>query len=300
MQRGHLNGSYIMPEFCEVRCSATLARAQGHNFKGYLHWGRVLAVQGSECTFKWQTEKKPSSHSITDVFLTAFHSIPSSDSASEAPLYPESDHETTDPKTSLCSAAQQNTQTQSDPAKIFLLISSAVQRATHVPVLQCLTAIVIISLEPCIPTHQFVHQMLIFCGFRSLPSQSQVPDSLLRLCSEALFGAQRRVVLLLRGGFQVLLSGCTILPIISCSSVALSKCFQMVGQHRPTRVHTGRDAGSVFVWVMSKNPWHSSPCPPPPPRLRPSVVLASGAPGLDKWSWFFISMRNIFLRGCPH
>ena len=61
---------------------------------------------------KWQTEKKPSSHSITDVFLTAFHSIPSSDSASEAPLYPESDHEAADPKASLRSAAQHNTQTQ--------------------------------------------------------------------------------------------------------------------------------------------------------------------------------------------
>ena len=180
----------------------------------------------------------------------------------EAPLYLESDHEATDPKTSLRSAAQQNTQTQSDPAKLFLLISSAVQQcATHVPVLQCLTAIVINSSEPCIPTHQFVHQMLIFCGFCSLPSQSQVPDSLLRPSLEALFGAQRRVVLPLRGGFQALLSGCTILPIISCSSVALSKCLQMVGQHRPTRVHTGRDAASVFAWVMSKNPWHSSPCP---------------------------------------
>ena len=69
-----------MPEFCEVGYSAT--------------------------------------HSITDVFLTAFHSIPSSDSSSEAPLYPESDHEATDPKTSLRSAAQRNTQTQSDPAKL--------------------------------------------------------------------------------------------------------------------------------------------------------------------------------------
>ena len=187
MQSGHLNGSSIMPEFCEVGYSATLARAQGHNFKGR---GTLLAVEGSECTIKWQTEKKLSSHSITDVFLTAFHTIPSSDSASEAPLYPESDHEATYPKTSLRSAAHQNTQntqTQSDPAKLFLLISSAVQRATHVPVLQCLTAIVINSLQPCIPTQQFVHQMLIFCGFRSLPSQSQVPDSLLNLFKEALF-----------------------------------------------------------------------------------------------------------------
>ena len=65
---------------------------------------------------------------------------------SEAPLYLESDHEATDPKTSLCSAAQQNTQTQSDPAWLFLLISSEVPRATHVAVLQCLIAIVINSL----------------------------------------------------------------------------------------------------------------------------------------------------------
>ena len=134
-----------MPKFCEVGYSATLARAQGHNFKGYLHWGKVLTVEGSECTIKWQTYKKPSSHSITNVFLTAFHSIPSSDIASKAPLYPESDHEATDPKMSLCSAAQENTQTQSDPARFFLLISSAIQRATHLPVLHCLTAIVINS-----------------------------------------------------------------------------------------------------------------------------------------------------------
>ena len=45
MRRGHLNGS------CEVGYSATLARAQGHNFKGYLHWGKVLAVEGSEGAF---------------------------------------------------------------------------------------------------------------------------------------------------------------------------------------------------------------------------------------------------------
>ena len=82
-------------------------------------------------------------------------------------------------KKSLRLPAQQNTQTQSDPAKLFLLISSAVQRATHVPVLQCLTVIVMNSLQPCIPTQQFVHQMLIFCGFRSLLSESQVRNSLL-------------------------------------------------------------------------------------------------------------------------
>ena len=81
---------------------------------------------------KWQTEKKSSSHSFADVFLTAFHSIPSSDNASEAFLYPEFDHEATDPQTSLRSAAQQNTQTQSDPARLFLLIYSAVQRHLRV------------------------------------------------------------------------------------------------------------------------------------------------------------------------
>ena len=159
MQRGHSNGSYIMPEFFEVGYSATLARAQRHNFKGCLHWGKVLAVEGSECTIKWQTDKEPSSHSSTDVFLTAFHSIPSSDGVSEAPLYLESDHEATDRKTSLRSAAQQTNPTQSDPANLFLLVSCALQRANHVPVLRCLPAIVINSLEP-IRTHQLVLQPL--------------------------------------------------------------------------------------------------------------------------------------------
>ena len=95
MQRGHLNGSCIIIEFSEPRYSATLGRAQGHNFKG---GDKVHAVEGSDCTIKWQTEKKASSHSITHVFLTALHSILSSDSASEAPLYLEFEHKATDPK----------------------------------------------------------------------------------------------------------------------------------------------------------------------------------------------------------
>ena len=188
MQRGHLNRSYIMPEFCEVGYSATLARAQGRNFKG---WGKVLAVEGYECTIKWQTEKKPSSHSITDVFLTAFHSIPSSDSASEAPLYLESDHEATDPKTSLRSAAQQNTQTQSDPARLFLLISSEVPRATHVAVLQCLTAIVINSLQPCIPTQQFVHFLRLSQSAQSVPSSRFVAQTIIRCTKTSGFASER-------------------------------------------------------------------------------------------------------------
>ena len=97
--------------------------------KGYLHLGKVLAVEGSECTIKWQTDKKPSSHSIADVFLTeaagwaAFHSIPSSDSASEAPLYPDSDHEATGPKTSLRSAAQVNIQPGTSQSREALYIN---------------------------------------------------------------------------------------------------------------------------------------------------------------------------------
>ena len=46
---------------------------------------------------------------------------------------------------SLCSAPQENTRTQNDRAKFFLLISSAIQCATHVPVLQCPIAIMINS-----------------------------------------------------------------------------------------------------------------------------------------------------------
>ena len=63
--------------------------------KGYLYWGKVLAVEGSKCKIKWRTDKKPGSHSI------AFHSIPSSDSTSKAPLYPYFDHEVTVLQTSL-------------------------------------------------------------------------------------------------------------------------------------------------------------------------------------------------------
>ena len=177
-----------MSEFCEAGYSATLARAQGHNFKG---GDKVLAVEGSECTIKWQTDKKPSSHSITDVFLAAFHSIPSSDSASEAPLYLESDHEATDPKTSLRSAAQQNTQTQSDAARLFLLISSEVPRATHVAVLQCLTATVINSLQPCIPTQQFVHFLRLSQSAQSVASSRFLVQTIIQCTKTSGFASER-------------------------------------------------------------------------------------------------------------
>ena len=65
-------------------------------------------------------------------------------------------------------------------------------------------------------TPPFLHYMLIFCNVCCMPSQSQRSDSLLKLCLEALFGAQSRVALPRRGCFQALLIGCTILPIISC------------------------------------------------------------------------------------
>ena len=53
----------------------------------------------------------------------AFHSIPSSDSATEAPLYPDSDHEATGPKTSLRSAAQVNTQPGTSQSREALYIN---------------------------------------------------------------------------------------------------------------------------------------------------------------------------------
>ena len=119
-------------------------------------------------------------------FLTAFHSIATSDGASEALLYLESEHEATDPKTSLRLAAQQNTQTRGDPAKLFLLISSEVPRATHVAVLQCLTAIVINSLQPCIPTQNFVHFLRV-----SQSAQSVLARTIIRCTKTSGFASER-------------------------------------------------------------------------------------------------------------
>ena len=53
--------------------------------------------------------------------------------------------------------------------------------------LQCLTAIIINSWDICILTHPFMHCMLILWRFGSLPSESQVPDALLRFCSQGGF-----------------------------------------------------------------------------------------------------------------
>ena len=102
--------------------------------------------------------------------------------------------------------------------------------------------------------------MLIFCSFCCLPSQSQRSDSLLKLCLEALFGAQSRVALPRRVCFQALLSGCTILPIISCSSFARSKYLQMaVNMDGPRCAQGGMLV--LYLFGISKNPRHFSPSP---------------------------------------
>ena len=36
--------------------------------KGYLHWGRVVAVRGSERTVKWQTDKQLTAVSASELF----------------------------------------------------------------------------------------------------------------------------------------------------------------------------------------------------------------------------------------
>ena len=131
-------------------------------------------MEGCDCTIKWQTERKPSSHFITDVFLAAFQSIPSSDSTSEALFYPQSVHKGIDPKMSLPPIVQQNTQTQSDRAKLFMLISCAVQRVTYMPLLRCPTAIVINLLEPPHPNPSIpasnAHFLRLLQPARRLPS----------------------------------------------------------------------------------------------------------------------------------
>ena len=113
---------------------------------------------------------------MTDVFLTAFHGIPKSNSASEAHLYLKADHEAVDLKTSLRLRAKQNTQTQSDPGRLFLLISSEVLTA----VLQCLVVIVIDSLQPCIPTQQLVHFLRLSKSAQSVPSSRLLAQTLFR------------------------------------------------------------------------------------------------------------------------
>ena len=147
---------------------------------------------------------------------------------------------------SLRSAAQQNAHMQTHQAKPFLLLSPVVQRAAHVALPQCLTAIVVNVIQLWVPTQQFVHQMFIFCGFCTLPCPSQFR-------SETFFGAQRRVVLPLRGSFQALPRRCTNLGIISWSTVALSQCLQIVGQHRSTRAHTRREWCCICLGHIPKS-----------------------------------------------
>ena len=109
-------------------------------------------------------------------------------------------------------------------------------------------------------TLPFLHYMLIFCSFCCLPSQSQRSDSLLRLCLEPSFGAQSRVALPRRGCFPALLSGCTILPIISCSSFARSKYLHIaVNMDGPRCTQGGMLV--LYLFGISKNPRHFSLSP---------------------------------------
>ena len=184
----------------------------------------MLAVEGSECTIKWQIEKKRSSHCITNVFLTAFHSIPSSDSASEAPSYLESDPDASDPKTSLHSAAQPNTQMPSDPAKLFQLISSQVPHAIHVSELHCVTALLIESLQPCMPTPRFVHFLRLSQSAQSFGSSSFVAETLFR----GIIWCTKTSGFTSESGFSSTTHRVHYLAnIFSCSSAALSKCLQL-------------------------------------------------------------------------
>ena len=102
--------------------------------------------------------------------------------------------------------------------------------------------------------------MLIFCSFCCPPSQSNCSGSLLKLCLEASFGAQSRVALPRRVCFQALLSGCTDLLIISCSSFARSKYLQMaVNKDGPRCAQGGMLV--LYFFNISKNPQHFSPSP---------------------------------------
>ena len=68
-------------------------------------------------------------------------------------------------------------------------------------------------------------------------------------------------------------------PEFHAQVVALSKCPQMISHHVRTMVHTGMDAGSVFLKVVPfstrKTSWASFvafekkiiPSPPPPPHI---------------------------------
>ena len=215
-------------------------------------------MEDSECTINWLTARKPSSHSITYVFVTAFGSISSSDKCITGPLYPESDHEATDPKNSLCQASHQNTKMQSDPTRLLLLISSPVPSATHVAVLRRLKTRPTNYLQPCIPIQQLVLFQRPSQSAKSVPSSRFLAQPLLK----GIIGCTKTsgFTLCPRGGFQAILCWCKILPITLCSSV--------VGQTGPVRVDTRRDGDSVFFSVKFKSPLHSSPCAQPRPLVH--------------------------------
>ena len=75
-----------MGDFSEVGYSASLATACRDDFKGYLHWGKVLAIEVSECTIKWQIKKEPSSILLQMCILLLFIALQHWDRTLEAPL----------------------------------------------------------------------------------------------------------------------------------------------------------------------------------------------------------------------
>ena len=166
-----------------IDCSTTSSKLSYCSGRRITSSGTIVASPGTVWTV---------SDSIVLLFRKMyFVYIPSSDSASEAPLYLESEHEATHPKTCLRSAAKHNTQTHCDPAKLFLLISSEVPRATHVAVLQCLTAIVINSLQPCILAQIFVHFLRVSQSAQSVPSCRFLAQTIIRCTKTSGFAFER-------------------------------------------------------------------------------------------------------------
>ena len=109
-------------------------------------------------------------------------------------------------------------------------------------------------------SHPFLHCMLNSCSICCLSRQSQRSDSLRRLCLEALFGAQSRLALPRRGCFQAILSGCTILPIISRLSFARFKHLHMAVNMQGSRCTQGGML-VLYLFGISKNPRHFNPSP---------------------------------------
>ena len=110
-----------------------------HDFQGYVHWGKLLAVEGSHCRMKGPTDRL---NLLRISFPLLFISFQVRNFAAQALLYLDCHHKAIDRETSLCSAAEEKTKMQSDQGRLVLNISSAKPQTTYVSVLQCVRAIV--------------------------------------------------------------------------------------------------------------------------------------------------------------